>query len=195
MGRAEVGSAGRWFHPVLHVLARRVAVQHRARHHHDCDARRNTSSYNNTCWQSTGLGSGSCTAGSSSLGLVSLTGTPADGTVAWNESDPAMKPTAVPPPAQQLNGGALDTGDDRLETAVWQNGTLWATANDACVPGGATHSCLRVVEVDDRDRDGAPRRRPRGGRATTSTTPRSRSTGPGTRSWSRPSRRRHSIPA
>ena len=103
--------------------------------------------YNNTCGQSTGLGSGSCTAGTSSLGLVSLTGTPADSTVVWNESDPAMKPTAVPPPAEQRNGGALDTGDDRLETAVWQNGTLWATANDACVPGGVTHSCLRVIEV------------------------------------------------
>jgi hypothetical protein len=103
--------------------------------------------YNNTCGQSTGTGSGSCTAGSPTLGLVSLTGTPADSTVAWNESDPAMKPTAVPPPAEQRTGGVLDTGDDRLETAVWQNGTLWATANDACDPGGATHSCLRLIEV------------------------------------------------
>ena len=169
MGRAEVGSAGRWFHPVLHVLARCVAVQHRSRHHHDCEASTEFLAYNNTCGQSTGLGSGSCTAGSSSLGLVSLTGTPADGTVAWNESDPAMKPTAVPPPAEQLNGGALDTGDDRLETVVWQNGTLWVTANDACVPRGRlTHSCLRVVEVAPGHRDDAHKTPTSRWRATTS---------------------------
>ncbi len=101
--------------------------------------------YNNTCSQSTG-GSGSCTGGSASLGLVAISGTPADNTVTWNETDPALSPTATPPPARQPVG-TLDTGDDRLETAVWQNGTLWATANDACVVGGATHSCLRLIEV------------------------------------------------
>jgi hypothetical protein len=103
--------------------------------------------YNNTCSNSAGTGSGSCTTTSASLGLVAITGTPAANTVAWTESDPAMSQTASPPNARQPFGNSIDTNDDRFLSAVWQNGTLWTTANDACVVGGVTQSCLRIVEV------------------------------------------------
>ena len=102
--------------------------------------------YDNTCPASQSVGSGSCTLGTPSLGLVAITGTPTD-TVSWNESDPAMKPTTDPPPASQPSGPAIDTGDDRIQSAVSQNGHVWVAANDACVVGAATRSCLRLVQV------------------------------------------------
>jgi hypothetical protein len=85
-----------------------------------------------------------------SLGVVAITGTPAQGNVAWNESDPAIAPTAVPPGAVQPGGGPLiTTDDDRLLSAVWQNGVLWTAGNDACTPAGAsaTQPCLRLIQV------------------------------------------------
>jgi hypothetical protein len=102
--------------------------------------------YNNTCPASQSVGSGSCTLGTPSLGVVKITGTPT-GTINWDESDPAMTPTADPPAAVQPSGPTIDTGDDRIQSAVWQNGMLWATANDACGSGTATRSCMRVLQV------------------------------------------------
>jgi hypothetical protein len=103
--------------------------------------------YNNTCSGFDGFGTGSCTTGSSSFGLVAITGTPAQSDVAWNEADPALGETSNPPSAAQPGGSPIDTNDDRFLSAVWQNGVLWAAANDACLVGGATQSCLRVTEV------------------------------------------------
>ncbi len=84
------------------------------------------------------------------LGVVAITGTPAQGNVSWNEWDPAMAPTSVPPSAIQPGGGpGITTDDDRLLSAVWQNGVLWTAGNDACTPQGAgsTQSCLRLIQV------------------------------------------------
>ena len=57
----------------------------------------------------------------------------------------------VPPPlAPQLGSGVLlDTSDGRIESAVWQNGSLWATAPESCMPTGdaVARSCLRIVEL------------------------------------------------
>jgi hypothetical protein len=103
--------------------------------------------YNNSCPSSQSAGSGSCTAGSPSLGLAAISGTPADNSVAWNETDPAITPTSDPPSAAQPGGPSIDTDDDRVLSAVWQNGALWTTANDGCVVGGTTHACVRLVEV------------------------------------------------
>jgi IPT/TIG domain len=103
--------------------------------------------YNNTCSGAAGFGVGSCTTGSSTLGVVAITGTPAGGDVAWSESDPSVVQTSNPPGAAQPSGPSIDTNDDRLLSAVWQNGTLWTTANDACLAGGVAQSCLRLVEV------------------------------------------------
>ncbi len=89
--------------------------------------------------------------GSSTLGVVAITGTPSLGTVAWTEYDPAVAPTSQPPNPLQP-GGTTDNVqlDDRLVSAVWQSGLLWAgAAGDACIPSGdaSTRSCLRLFEV------------------------------------------------
>lgn len=83
------------------------------------------------------------------LGVVEITGTPAQGNVAWTEWDPGMAATSIPPSAIQPGGGTIDTDDDRLLSATWQNGVLWTGGNDACVPAGdsTTRSCLRLIQV------------------------------------------------
>src|SRR2546425_2216099 len=57
----------------------------------------------------------------------------------------------VPPPlAPQLGSGVLlDPSDGRIESAVWQNGSLWGTAPESCKPTGDAdaRSCLRIVEI------------------------------------------------
>jgi hypothetical protein len=103
--------------------------------------------YNNSCSGAAGFGVGSCTTGSSTLGVVAITGTPAAGDVAGSESDPSVVQTSNPPAAAQPSGPSIDTNDDRLLSAVWRNGTLWTSANDACLAGAAAQSCLRLVEV------------------------------------------------
>lgn len=85
-----------------------------------------------------------------SLGVVEITGSPANGNVRWLEWDPPIAPTSAPPGAAQPGGAMpIDTDDDRLLSAVWQNGILWTAGNDACTPGGGTavQSCLRLIQV------------------------------------------------
>ncbi|MGO8956162.1 MAG: hypothetical protein ACLQFR_02125, partial [Streptosporangiaceae bacterium] len=43
----------------------------------------------------------------------------------------------------------LEAGDDRLESAVWSNGNLWAGGNDSCRyrTDTAARSCLRVIHI------------------------------------------------
>ena len=105
--------------------------------------------YNDSCSASNGTGTGSCTTGSPALGVVAITGTPAAGDVSWNESDPAIAATLNPPSATEPGGQSIDTNDDRLLSAVWQNGVLWTAGNDACTPSGDTtvRPCLRLIEV------------------------------------------------
>jgi hypothetical protein len=55
-----------------------------------------------------------------------------------------------PPNAPQKNGTHnIDTGDSRLLDAVFRDGHLWASGNDACKPSGDTtqRSCLQLFEV------------------------------------------------
>ena len=103
--------------------------------------------YNDSCGART---TGSCTTGSSTLGVVAINGTPLAGNVTETETDPSITPTSNPPNALQPGGGAaLDTNDDRLLSAVWQNGTLWTAGNDACTPTGdmVKRSCFRLFGV------------------------------------------------
>ena len=91
-----------------------------------------------------------CNKLSPTLGVVSITGTPLQGNVAWNEADPGMPATSQPPNADQPGmAGSIATNDDRLLTAVWQNGVLWTGANDACRPpnDSATRPCSRLIQV------------------------------------------------
>ncbi len=84
-----------------------------------------------------------------SVGVVTITGTPAAGNVVWTESNPAVTATLFPPPAQQPQGPPVDTGDDRFLSAVWQNNVLWVGGDDGCTPTSDTTlgSCLRLIQI------------------------------------------------
>jgi len=57
----------------------------------------------------------------------------------------------LPPPTAQQGGASqqLETGDGRIESAVWYQGALWGAAAAACTPPGdaAVRSCLRLGEI------------------------------------------------
>jgi hypothetical protein len=61
-------------------------------------------------------------------------------------SDP---PNAIQPSTSLL----LDTGDSRVQDAIWTQGTLWMTHNNKCVPSNdsAPRSCLHLVEINTDD--------------------------------------------
>jgi hypothetical protein len=91
-----------------------------------------------------------CNAGYPSIGLVSLTGDAANGTLAWSESDPAIGGTTQPPAADQPGlPGSIQTNDDRFLTTVFENGLLWTVGNDACTPPGdtAVRPCPRLIQL------------------------------------------------
>lgn len=56
-----------------------------------------------------------------------------------------------PPNATQFGSDfLLDTGDTRVMDATWDNGTLWLSFTDGCVPYGDTQirSCIRLIQVN-----------------------------------------------
>src|SRR2546425_7550797 len=90
------------------------------------------------------------------LGEMALTGTPAAGNIAITESTPPIRSTTIPADAaQQGSTTTISTGDDRLLSAVWQNGRLWTSATDGnyCSavdppdPYMLTSACLRLIET------------------------------------------------
>ncbi|MGH9302245.1 MAG: hypothetical protein ACRD0E_10215, partial [Acidimicrobiales bacterium] len=94
--------------------------------------------------------------GGSFLGVVAVTGSPPLG-IRLVETDLAITPTAAfsSPTATQPGGSLLsssppiDTGDDRLVSAVQAGGELWTAATDQCTPAGdsVVRSCLRLIKV------------------------------------------------
>ena len=85
-----------------------------------------------------------------SVGVITISGTPALSDVTASEVDPGITPTAQPPSADQPGlPASVDTGDDRFTNAVWQNGTLWTGGDDACIPSGdaVVRPCVRLVDV------------------------------------------------
>lgn len=89
----------------------------------------------------------------SSVTVMSITGTPAQNNVAETMTSVPMPVAYAPPPASQPGGGYLNTGDNRFLSAVWQNGTLWTSANVGCQHNGSAgaHPCLRLVELSTGD--------------------------------------------
>jgi IPT/TIG domain len=91
-----------------------------------------------------------CNKGTPTLGVAWITGTPLGSNLAWNEADPGMPATSQPPNADQPGmPGSIATNDDRLLTAVWQNGVLWTGGNDGCLPpnDSVTRPCSRLIQV------------------------------------------------
>jgi hypothetical protein len=65
------------------------------------------------------------------LGLISISGTPAANNIVQREADPHIDSTIAPADApQQGSSQLIRTGDDRLVSAVWENGILSAAATD-----------------------------------------------------------------
>ena len=91
------------------------------------------------------------TPSSSSLALLTVSGVPGVTVVLETAASLPVNPWVAPPPAVQqgTSGVLLDTGDDRVLSAAWQNGSLWLAGNEGCTPAGDTvaRSCLRLIEA------------------------------------------------
>jgi hypothetical protein len=96
------------------------------------------------------------------LGGVSFMGAIRWDGVAFVGAALPITPTGLPPDALQPAGGTvipnqcssacLDTGDDRVQSAVWgRNNVLWTGLTEACDPGGVLRSCLRFDQFEVTD--------------------------------------------
>jgi hypothetical protein len=87
--------------------------------------------------------------GGPSLDLFALSGSP-PGTPVLSAPVRFPSATAPPPGASQLGtSNLIDTGNARVQSAVWEAGTIWAAANVGCTPGGdaTIRSCLHLWEL------------------------------------------------
>jgi len=81
------------------------------------------------------------------LELTSVDGVPGINPVTVNFKQIFLVSTSFPSPAQQLGTSIrVATNDNRILSAVWQNGRLWLGYNYGCVTGQG--SCIRLVELD-----------------------------------------------
>jgi len=91
-----------------------------------------------------------------------ITGTPGDGNVhRVNAPGTRISDVNDPPAATQPQTKVkLDTGDDKIESAVYRDGLVWLASGDACKKGGKKLACLRLIllSVDDATRNTAPRK-------------------------------------
>ena len=91
-----------------------------------------------------------------SLGVFAVTGQPAQqnvhvpaaACVANAGTQTQGNGTTLPAP-QSGTSQTLDTGDDRLLSAVWQSGALWTGSGTDCTPAGdsVARSCINVVDI------------------------------------------------
>lgn len=88
------------------------------------------------------------------IGILSLTGSVHASTLALSEVFRPINSTTAPPQAAQPGSTAvIDTGDDRLLTAVWQNNQLWTSSGDGnfcptANPNGlGANACALIIEV------------------------------------------------
>jgi hypothetical protein len=85
--------------------------------------------------------------------LLTVDGVPPADVTVQEAAAPAITPLLRPPPASQLAASGLPppiaTNDNRVLDAVWENGSLWFTANARCTPPGdpMIRSCGRVAEL------------------------------------------------
>jgi hypothetical protein len=59
-------------------------------------------------------------------------------------------PLSPVPDALQSDSSLINTGDDRIQTAVWENNELYVSVSDGCVVNGeaGVHACARYVGID-----------------------------------------------
>ncbi len=83
--------------------------------------------------------------------FFSVTGVPGVSTVTASTTTLTVSALSIPPGAVQPGTtSTLNTGDFRVQDAVWFKGSLWFGLGDACVPGGDTQlrSCVRLTQID-----------------------------------------------
>lgn len=90
--------------------------------------------------------------------LFSVTGIPPAPVTVREVATPAIAPLRPPPNAVEPGFGGfaltgLDTNDDRILDAAWEQGRLWFSADTACTPAGDTkrRACGRVAELSTAD--------------------------------------------
>jgi len=84
---------------------------------------------------------------SSALQVFSVTGSP-PGDVHVTVTESPIVLADMPPSARQPDPNyVLDTGDFRVQDAVWSRGILWLGFNEAC-PGGLQIGCVRLIHLD-----------------------------------------------
>jgi len=105
--------------------------------------------YNNSCGDPTNSVS-DCTAVTPTVGLISITGSPAEpGGIVWHEDDLTVAPTAFPPTSTGLPAPDVLTGDDRFLSTTFAYGDVLTSGGDSCTPNGASAptACARVIRV------------------------------------------------
>jgi hypothetical protein len=89
--------------------------------------------------------------GGNAVRLVALDGTAPNVRVNTDDHISLLHAMHVPPVATQPGTSvSVDTGDARVQDAIWRQGKLWLTANNGCGQSRSTetHSCIRVIELD-----------------------------------------------
>ncbi len=87
---------------------------------------------------------------SSTLTLFAFTGTPAGNNAAFTTQDFSIGTYSTPPGTMQSGDTrTLDSGVPAVQSAVWDNGVLWASGNDSCQPPGDTQqrACIRLDQL------------------------------------------------
>jgi len=88
--------------------------------------------------------------GTSTLTVFKITGTPAGNNVSMTSTDFGIGSVNQPPLAEQPNSGrGLDTRPAGMQSAVFQNGVVWAAGEDSCTPPGdsTARACMRFERV------------------------------------------------
>lgn len=86
----------------------------------------------------------------SSVDLFAIQGVPPN-PVGFSISRIAVSPISTPPSAVQARTSfKLDTGDYRVQDALWENNVLWMANNDKCIPTGdsSPRSCIHLIQLN-----------------------------------------------
>ena len=98
---------------------------------------------------------GLCSSSTTTTGInvYTITGTPGIGPVTVTVNTVATSAPGFPPNADQpghpADANDLNTGDNRMQSVVWQNNLLWTALNSDCTPTGDTtdRSCVRLDQI------------------------------------------------
>jgi hypothetical protein len=87
---------------------------------------------------------------SGGYGIMAVMGNPAQQNIGWAQARVAINSNSLPPRAAESGTtSTIDTGDLRLDSAVYQSGVIWAAGGDSCIPNGDTvqRACLKLFQI------------------------------------------------